>query len=130
MGMWLGGYGPTFCQAQHGAMSTACFWPYVSRLLWIRVLTVYWLGHYARLRRDPGFTRMYMTEVKLTAATSLVGLLAAWIAPPEDIIELILSQGPMSCSFVILALYSAVAVCFLVTPKVPLITGVRPQGQQ
>lgn len=128
--MWLGGYGPTFCQAQHGAMNTQCFWPYVSRLLWIRVLTVYWLGCYARLRGDPVFTRMYMTEVKLTAVVSLVGLLAAWIAPPEDIIELILSKGPMSCSFVILALYSAVAVYFLVTPKVPLIAGVGPQDRR
>merc|ERR1711948_180815 len=44
--MWLGGYGPTFCQAQHGAMKAQCFWPEVSRLLCIRVLTVYWLGYY------------------------------------------------------------------------------------
>merc|ERR1712190_673015 len=48
--MWLGGYGPTMCQAEHAATATQCFWPYVSRLLCIRVLTVYWLGIYARLR--------------------------------------------------------------------------------
>jgi len=82
---------------------------------------VYWLGIYARLRNDTAFTKMYMNEVKVTAAVTILGLLGAWAAPRDDIIEFVLSQGKSSLPLLMLAFYSAFAVCFLVSPAPPAI---------
>jgi hypothetical protein len=112
------GKGPTFCQAKYGSLSCHCTWPYVSRLLCIRVLTIYWLGFYTRLRDDIAFTNMYLMELKGTAMITMFGLFAAWVAPPEDCIEMYLAKwGVMA--YVAFTAYLVFFLLFVLTPFLP-----------
>jgi uncharacterized membrane protein len=65
--LWLAHAGPTFCQSEHGATSNHCVSSYVLRLFLARLLSLYWLGCYARMRANPDFTRSLLREVSLTA---------------------------------------------------------------
>jgi len=50
--MHLFGLGPTFCQQLVGGCAAQCVFSYVHRLIWIRLLTVYYNGIYAKIRGD------------------------------------------------------------------------------
>jgi hypothetical protein len=85
------------------------------------VLTVYWLGFYTRLRDDIEVTSVYLKELKGTALLTFVGLFAAWIAPPEDYIELILSKSGATI-YLVFALYNIFLLLYVLTPFVPALT--------
>ena len=69
--LWLAGLGPTFCQSANGATATHCVAPYVLQLVCIRLLSMYWIGCYARMRACPDFTKSFLVEL-VTTGFSLI----------------------------------------------------------
>jgi len=80
--LWLGGLGPTYCQTENCATATNCVEPYVLQLVCIRLLTLYWIGCYARMRGNSEFTKAFLFELVttgfiLTAAYSYAAFFVA-----------------------------------------------------
>ncbi len=67
---WLGGIGPTFYQDQHGATATHCVDEYLLRLIFTRLLSLYWLGCYARMRGNEKLTKSLLRELVITCVGS------------------------------------------------------------
>ena len=64
--LWLFGLGPTFCQSANGAIATLCVAPYVLRLICIRLLSLYWIFCYAKMKNNPSFTKGCILELTTT----------------------------------------------------------------
>jgi len=78
--LWLVGLGPTFCQSANGATATLCVAPYVLRLICIRLLSLYWIFCYAKMKNKPSFTKGCILELTTTIIFSTCAYVyAVWV---------------------------------------------------
>merc|ERR1712241_1118632 len=70
--------GPGDCQGVYGGQTTHCVESYATRLLLIRCLTMFWIGMYAKVKRDFWFKKLFFLEVVYTSIVVLctLGMLA------------------------------------------------------
>jgi len=95
--------GPTFCQQVHGGLATACVFPYVQRLIGIRLLTTYYHGVYAKMRGDMDTWKMFKMQAASTISVGLsVILFFCLVDNADEMLEAALSpsEGKSICVFI------------------------------
>jgi len=67
--------GPLDCQGLAGGRATHCVSTYCTRMLFVRLFTVMWVGIFARTKNNPTFTKKFVHELAFTIVSILIQLL-------------------------------------------------------
>lgn len=86
------GCGVVFCQVRHGAMATACMWPYVNRMVVIAVWTLYTRGMYVKSANREQLTRSYLREARSSLLTLSAIFALSCVPHSEALVDLVLGS--------------------------------------
>ena len=116
--------GPTMCQQAHGGLASDCVFPYVQRLIGIRMLTLFYLGVYAKI---PNFAE---TTFQAAEAWKAYKLQAAWNFVLNICIVSFFSvlNNPEALLTLVLSPYGNRGVGILITLVVGVITVTNPDS--
>jgi len=114
---WVGEQfqGPGDCQSLAGGRATNCVTTYCTRMLIVRLFTLYWIGWYAKLKRDKVFTKKYVQELTATICSSILITVAVstpsfadWInSDPTTSWALFLTYQVLTLAYYVLPLFQA-----------------------
>ena len=105
------GVGPLICQSKFGGCAARCAFSYFHRLIWIRALTLYYTGVYAKMQGGNGDSwkmyKSYISSFTILIACFLSVFIIAGEEGALDLFEIVLS--PYGSQGV--AILCALAVC-------------------
>jgi len=103
------GHGAVLCQAQHFGMATQCLWPYIFRMFFLAMVSLYYRGMYVKMRDDEKLIRTYLNDATQLVVLFLITVSFSYVPHAQWILGLVLGsersyQGAITTLFGIVIL--------------------------